>query len=78
MVLSGPEGTAARSDEEARVLAALNRLGRRYREVLVLRHLEGRSYGDIADVLGLSAAAVEKRLTRARGMLRKAMEVGKP
>jgi RNA polymerase sigma factor (sigma-70 family) len=78
VVLSGPEGTAARSDEEARVLAALNRLGRRYREVLVLRHLEGRSYGDIADVLGLSAAAVEKRLTRARGMLRKAMEVGKP
>ncbi|HOX07778.1 MAG TPA: sigma-70 family RNA polymerase sigma factor [Planctomycetota bacterium] len=77
VVLPDPEGSAARSDEEARLLAALGRLGRRYREVLVLRHLEGRSYGDIAEALGLSAAAVEKRLTRARVMLRKVLEVGK-
>jgi RNA polymerase sigma factor (sigma-70 family) len=77
VVVPGPEGSAVRTDDEAQVLAALNCLGRRYREVLVLRHLEGRSYGDIAEALGLSAAAVEKRLTRARSMLRKVLEVKK-
>lgn len=77
VVLPDPGGSAARSDEESRVLDALSRIGRRYREVLVLRHLEGRSYGDIAEALGLSAAAVEKRLTRARSMLRKVLEVRK-
>ena len=74
VVLPGPDGDAARSDEEGRLLSALNRLGRRYREVLVLRHLEGRSYAEIAEALGLGSAAVEKRLTRARSMLRKALE----
>jgi RNA polymerase sigma-70 factor (ECF subfamily) len=73
----GPVVVLDRLDEESRLLAALGRMKRRYREVLVLRHLEGRSYAQIAEVLGLSAAAVEKRLTRARGMLRKALEARK-
>lgn len=73
----GPEASLARMDEEARLLSVLNRLGRRYREVLVLRHLEGRSYAEIAEVLGLSAAAIEKRLTRARAMLRREMGAGR-
>ena len=73
----GPEGVLARLDEEAELLAALNRLGRRYREVLVLRHLEGRGYAEIAGLLGLSTAAVEKRLTRARVMLREILEAGR-
>lgn len=71
---SAPPEVLVLLDEEARLLAALRRLGRRYREVLVLRHLEGKSYGEIASLLGLSAAAVEKRLTRARAMLRAELE----
>jgi RNA polymerase sigma-70 factor (ECF subfamily) len=73
----GPEGVLGRMDEEARLLAALGRLGRRYREVLVLRHLEGRSYAQMAEALGLSTAAVEKRLTRARAFLRRELGAGK-
>lgn len=70
----GPEGAASRSDEEARLLEALGRLSRRYREVLVLRHFEGKSYAEIAEMLDLTVATVEKRLTRARNKLREALE----
>jgi RNA polymerase sigma-70 factor, ECF subfamily len=73
----GPEGVLARMDEEARLLTALGRLSRRYREVLVLRHLEGRSYAEMAEALGLSVAAVEKRLTRARAILRRELGAGR-
>lgn len=69
----GPDGELARSDEEARLLAALGALGRRYREVLVLRHFEDKSYAEIAELLELSVATVEKRLTRARAKLREAL-----
>lgn len=69
----GPDGELARSDEEARLLEAMGALGRRYREVLVLRHFEGRSYAEISELLGLSVATVEKRLTRARNKLREAL-----
>jgi RNA polymerase sigma-70 factor (ECF subfamily) len=67
---SGPAAELGRSDEEARLLEALGGLGRRYREVLVLRHFEGKSYAEIAELLAISVASVEKRLTRARTRLR--------
>jgi RNA polymerase sigma-70 factor (ECF subfamily) len=71
-----PGRETVRLDEESRLLAALARLGRRYREVLVLRHFESRSYAEIAEMLDLSLATVEKRLTRARNRLRELLENG--
>jgi RNA polymerase sigma-70 factor (ECF subfamily) len=59
------------------LLAALGGLGRRYREVLVLRHFEGRSYAEIAELLAVSVATVEKRLTRARTRLRELLGDGR-
>ena len=72
----GPAGQLSRTDEEARLLEALGGLGRRYREVLVLRHFEGKSYAEIAELLEISVATVEKRLTRARNKLRDALKDG--
>ncbi|MHC4917332.1 MAG: RNA polymerase sigma factor, partial [Planctomycetota bacterium] len=72
----GPAGELSRTDEEARLLEALGRLGRRYREVLVLRHFEGKSYAEIAELLEISVATVEKRLTRARNKLRDVLKDG--
>jgi RNA polymerase sigma-70 factor, ECF subfamily len=69
-----PAGEMVRSDEEARLLEALGGLGRRYREVLVLRHFEGKSYAEIAELLEISVATVEKRLTRARSKLREMLK----
>ncbi len=41
-----------------------------YRQVVILRYVHNLSYKDIADVLGISAAAAEVRAHRAREMLR--------
>jgi RNA polymerase sigma-70 factor (ECF subfamily) len=52
------------------VLHALARLSFNQRAALVMRELEGRSYREIAEVLGLSVSAVEALLFRARQQLR--------
>jgi RNA polymerase sigma factor (sigma-70 family) len=52
------------------VLRALGRLPFNQRAALVMRELEGRSYAEIADTLGVSMSAVETLIFRARKSLR--------
>jgi RNA polymerase sigma factor (sigma-70 family) len=52
------------------VLHALGRLPFNQRAALIMRELEGRSYTEIADTLGVSVAAVETLIFRARRSLR--------
>jgi RNA polymerase sigma factor (sigma-70 family) len=52
------------------VLEALGRLPFNQRAAIVMRELEGRSYGEIADTLGVSVSAVETLIFRARRSLR--------
>jgi RNA polymerase sigma-70 factor, ECF subfamily len=52
------------------VLTALAGLSFNQRAALVMRELEGRSYQEISDVLGVSVSAVEALLFRARRSLR--------
>jgi RNA polymerase sigma factor (sigma-70 family) len=52
------------------VLQALGRLPFNQRAALVMRELEGRSYSDIADTIGVSVPAVETLIFRARKSLR--------
>ena len=49
---------------------ALHRIEPDYREVLVLRDIEGLSAKEVAEVVGLSVAAVKSRLHRSRLQLR--------
>ncbi len=58
----------------ADIQRALGELALNQREALVMRELEGRSYADIAELLGLSVAAVETLLFRARRALREQLE----
>src|SRR5438874_6913857 len=53
---------------------ALSHLAFNQRAALVMRELEGRSYAEIAEVLGLSTAAVETLIFRARRALREQLE----
>jgi RNA polymerase sigma-70 factor (ECF subfamily) len=55
------------------VHSAIAALERPYREVLVLRDLEGLSGEETAAALGLELAAMKTRLHRARSMLRRAL-----
>lgn len=68
---------AARADEllDRRVLAeqamvALDRLPDLYRSAFVLRDLEELTTAEVAEILGIEAAAVRQRVHRARLMLR--------
>ncbi|HET8894988.1 MAG TPA: sigma-70 family RNA polymerase sigma factor [Gaiellaceae bacterium] len=53
---------------------ALGYLAFNQRAALVMRELEGRSYAEIAEVLGLTTAAVETLIFRARRALREQLE----
>ena len=61
-----PEEAALRAEERAEVQAMLNRLDPMYRAPLILRYWHDLSYREIAEVLGISEAAVKTRLHRAR------------
>jgi RNA polymerase sigma-70 factor, ECF subfamily len=74
---TSPSGQAIRSEERERVRAALALLPARDHEVLVLRHLELLSPGEIGAVLGLSTGAVMTRHTRALERLRALLELGR-
>ncbi len=52
------------------VLAMLETLSPEHREVIVLRELQGMSYEEMAEVLGVPRGTVESRLFRARRTLR--------
>jgi RNA polymerase sigma-70 factor (ECF subfamily) len=54
---------------EARVELALAEIGAEQRSVLVLRHLHGLEYQEIADALQIDLGTVKSRLNRARAKL---------
>ncbi len=66
------EADEAPSAEDIR--RALGHLAFNQRAALVMRELEGRSYAEIADILEISASAVETLIFRARRALREQLE----
>jgi RNA polymerase sigma-70 factor, ECF subfamily len=65
-----PEEVVLQNDSNILVRKALEKLPPNYREVLILRELEGMSYKEIADITGMPAGTVMSSLSRARGRLR--------
>jgi len=64
-----PSAALLQSASIARVRAAIEQLPIEWREVLVLRELEGLSYKEIADVADIPIGTVMSRLARARKQL---------
>jgi RNA polymerase sigma-70 factor (ECF subfamily) len=67
---STPSRQLLRAEMHARVRSALEQLGERDREVLVLRYLEQLSTPEVAGVLGITEGAVKVRHFRALERLR--------
>jgi len=61
-----PEQALAGGEVAAALESAIAALEPEYREVLLLRDVEGLSAADVAEVTGISVAAVKSRLHRAR------------
>jgi RNA polymerase sigma-70 factor, ECF subfamily len=68
-----PDESLAGRQIEAALETAIHALEPMYREVLVLRDVEGLSAPDVAEVMGLSVEAVKSRLHRARVAVREAL-----
>ncbi len=65
-----PAAATIRRELEERFLAALSELGEDDRDIIVMRHQEHLSNGEVAEALGLSSAAAGMRYLRALRRLR--------
>jgi RNA polymerase sigma-70 factor (ECF subfamily) len=74
----GPEKTpaeeASHNERLDSIRRALGEIPPIYREVLTLKYIDSRSHEDIAQLLQISLAAVDKRLMRGKEMLRQSLE----
>jgi RNA polymerase sigma factor (sigma-70 family) len=65
-----PQTLLLRFEDNQALRQALEDLPAEFREVLILRELEGLSYKEIADVTSIPPGTVMSRLARARGRLK--------
>jgi RNA polymerase sigma-70 factor (ECF subfamily) len=69
-----PEDVVLQNDSGNLVRKALENLPANFREVLVLRELDGMSYKEIAEITGMAAGTVMSSLSRARGRFRQTLK----
>jgi RNA polymerase sigma-70 factor (ECF subfamily) len=69
-----PETLLLQTDDATLIARAMRNLPDRFHQLLVLRELEGLSYRELADVLGIPMGTVMSSLSRARQALRGALE----
>jgi RNA polymerase sigma-70 factor (ECF subfamily) len=74
--VANPETLLLRSQDDAALRRALDSLPPEFREVIVMRELEGLSYKEIADVAELPIGTVMSRLARARKRLAQCLVSG--
>ncbi len=65
-----PWQSISQVQERDLVFQEINRLPKRYRDVIVLCHLEGRSRREVAEMLDCTVSSVKAALARARNQLR--------
>jgi len=70
-----PYQTLELAERQALVRRALASLAQPYRTVVVLREIEGLSYDEIAQVVGVAEGTVKSRLLRGRELLRRKLAV---
>lgn len=73
-----PEDALLRGASRSALRAAIDALPAEYREVIVLREIEGMSYAEIAAVVEVPAGTVMSRLSRARRRLQEALNPAAP
>ena len=71
---SNPESSALAGEIQGALDAALLTVSEEYREILVLREIEGLEYRELSSILRCRAGTVKSRLSRARRALREALE----
>lgn len=62
----GPDGLLEKKEESEYIVQCLDKLSTEYKEVLILRDLNGFSYDEIASILDCSIGTVKSKISRAR------------
>jgi RNA polymerase sigma-70 factor (ECF subfamily) len=68
-----PATILERSEDAELIREAMDELPAEFREILALRHQEGLSYKEIADIVQIPPGTVMSRLSRARGKLKECL-----
>jgi RNA polymerase sigma-70 factor (ECF subfamily) len=68
-----PAAILGRSEDAELIREAMDELPTEFREILALRHQEGLSYKEIADIVQIPPGTVMSRLARARAKLRECL-----
>lgn len=69
-----PEQQTLAHEREVALRSALQKVGRAYRETVILRDIEGFTYEEIATTLGINVGTVKSRLARGRQELKRKLE----
>ena len=67
---SPPDDITVTSEFTDHVASGMEKLGKKHREILILRNVQNHSYEEIAEILGISVGTVKSRIARAREALR--------
>jgi RNA polymerase sigma-70 factor (ECF subfamily) len=68
-----PHQALESKEREQAIQLALTKLSGEHRSIVILRDIEGFSYNEIADILGISCGTVKSRLARARADMKKSL-----
>lgn len=69
-----PEREFEAKQKQISIDQAINQLSDRYRQVIVYRHRDDKSYEEIADLLNVPVGTVKARIFRARELLKKSLK----
>ena len=75
---SQPDGSVEQADELRHLMSVVEELPDEFREVLMLYYYQDATYQDLAELLGVSSATINARLTKARAMLRERLTPREP
>ncbi len=69
-----PEADLDSRQKSLSIDAAIETLPKKYREVIIFRHKQEKSYEEIAQILGIPVGTVKARIFRARELLKKKLK----
>jgi RNA polymerase sigma-70 factor (ECF subfamily) len=73
LTVDDPSSVLEIQERERLIRSAIDTLPSHYRIAIILRDLEGLSYQEIADILGVPLGTVKSRINFGKGLLRKAL-----
>jgi len=69
-----PDAQLANEERDKTIAAAIAALPEKYRVPIILRDIEGRSYDEVAEIMGLGLGTTKSRISRARALLKEKLQ----